>query len=77
MKESNTLAGNAANTSLRRKVWLHTEEECMKESNALTGNAANICQGENIWLNTKGEYMKELKMLLGTKGLPNEYQRHL
>ena len=41
MKESNILAGNAENISLRREIWINTKDQYMKKSNILAGNATN------------------------------------
>ena len=52
MKESNILAANAANISLRREIWIDTEGQFMKESNTLADNVANISLRREIWMNT-------------------------
>ena len=53
MKESNILAGNVVNNSLRREMWLNTKGEYMKESSFLAGNVTNNFLRRNIWLNIK------------------------
>ena len=58
MKESNTLADNVANNSLRREIWQHIEKEYIKESNTLAVNA-NIEQLLGVILqNITGQYKK-------------------
>ena len=52
MKESNRLADNATNISLRRDIWQNIKEEYMKESNTLVGNVANISLGRKVWIHT-------------------------
>ena len=47
MTESNILAGNAANISLIREVWINTIGQYLKESNTLTVNV-NIEQLQEI-----------------------------
>ena len=66
MKESSTLAGNAANNFLRREVLLNTKGQYMKESNTLAGNAGkNALKKGNLILNIKGKHMKESSTLAG------------
>ena len=49
MKESNTLADNASNISLGRKILINTKGQYMKESNTLAENASKISLGrENL-----------------------------
>ena len=49
MKESDTLAGNTGNISLRKEILLNTKVKYRKESNALAGNAdKNSLIKENI-----------------------------
>ena len=52
MKESNTLAGNAANNFLRREIWLDTKEEYMKELDLLAEDATMKPLQKEALLNT-------------------------
>ena len=56
MKESNTLASDAANISLRKDILIHTRGKYTK---ALVGNVANTPLGREVWMHTGGKYMKE------------------
>ena len=54
MKESNTLADNVANNSLKRVILQNTEDQFMKESNILADNEANNTPVRVILQNTEG-----------------------
>ena len=59
MKESNTLADDVTNISLRKDIWIYTKGQFTKESNIHAANA-NIKQLQGIiLLNITGQYMKE------------------
>ena len=65
MKESNNLAANAGNNSLKREILLNTKGKYMKESNTLAGNAAKNSLKRDILLYTKRKYMKLSNNLVG------------
>ena len=57
MKESSTLAGNAAINLLQRELLLITKKQYMKESNTLADNAAINLLQKIILLDTKEHCM--------------------
>ena len=63
MKESNTLAVNAAINFLQRDILQNTKKQYIKDSNTLADNAEINLLRREILLNTKGKYMKESNTL--------------